>query len=63
MTYLDSAILNILERFCHWFQLLTGRTNVWLAAQLTNLSVIVYFVRIRAVARAISKRSTMRSPT
>ncbi len=44
MTYLDSAILNILERFCHWFQLLTGRTNVWLAAQLTNLSVIVYFV-------------------
>lgn len=44
MTYLDSAIVKLLERFCHWFQRLTGRTNVWLAAQLTNLSVIIYFV-------------------
>jgi hypothetical protein len=44
MTYIDSAILNLTEWFCHKFQLLTGRTNVWLAVQLTNLSIVVYFV-------------------
>ena len=44
MTYIDSALLNLTERCCRRFQLLTGRTNVWLAAQLTNLSIIVYFV-------------------
>lgn len=44
MTYLDSAILNLTEWVCRKFQLLTGRTNVWLAVQLTNLSIIVYFV-------------------
>jgi hypothetical protein len=41
---IDSATLDLTEWFCRRFQLLTGRTNVWLAAQLTNLSVIVYFV-------------------
>ena len=44
MGYIDSAILNATERLCRRFQLLTGRTNVWLALQLTNLSIIVYFV-------------------
>jgi hypothetical protein len=44
MTYIDSVIVNLTERFCRRFQLLTGRTNVWLALQLTNLSIIVYFV-------------------
>jgi hypothetical protein len=44
MTYVDSALLNLTEWFCHRFQRMTGRTNVWLAFQLTNLSVIVYFV-------------------
>jgi hypothetical protein len=44
MTYIDSAILNATEFLCHRFQRLTGRTNVWLAVQLTNLSVIVYFL-------------------
>jgi hypothetical protein len=44
MTYIDSAILNFVEWLCRKFQLLTGRTNVWLAVQLTNLSIIVYFV-------------------
>jgi hypothetical protein len=44
MTYIDSAILNLTEWSCRRFQLLTGRTNVWLAVQLTNLSIIVYFV-------------------
>jgi hypothetical protein len=44
MTYIDSVILNLTERLCRRFQLLTGRTNVWLALQLTNLSIIVYFV-------------------
>lgn len=44
MTHIDSAILNAVEVFCQRFQRLTGRTNVWLAVQLTNLSVVVYFV-------------------
>jgi hypothetical protein len=44
MTYIDSAILDLTEWLCHRFQLLTGRTNVWLAVQLTNLSIIVYFI-------------------
>jgi hypothetical protein len=44
MTYVDSFILNVIERCCRAFQLLTGRTNVWLAVQLTNLSVVVYFI-------------------
>ena len=44
MTYIDGFILDLTERFCRRFQRLTGRTNVWLAVQLTNLSIIVYFV-------------------
>lgn len=44
MTYIDTAILNLTERLCRTFQRLTGRTNVWLAVQFTNLSIIVYFV-------------------
>jgi hypothetical protein len=44
MTYIDSIILNLAEWACRKFQRLTGRTNVWLALQLTNLSIIVYFV-------------------
>jgi hypothetical protein len=44
VTYIDSVILNLTERSCRKFQLLTGRTNVWLAIQLTNLSIVVYFV-------------------
>jgi hypothetical protein len=44
MTDIDSVLLNLTERLCRRFQLLTGRTNVWLAVQLTNLSIIVYFV-------------------
>ena len=44
MGYVDSAILNLTEWACRRFQVLTGRTNVWLAVQLTNLSIIVYFV-------------------
>ena len=41
MTYVDQAVLNLTERMCRRFQTWTGRTNVWLAFQLTNLSVIV----------------------
>ena len=44
MTYLDSLILDLVERVCRRFQAWTGRTNVWLAFQLTNLSIVVYFV-------------------
>ena len=44
MIYIDSALLNLTEWLCRKFQLMTGRTNVWLAFQFTNLSIIVYFV-------------------
>lgn len=44
MLYVDAAIVNLVERACRRFQRLTGRTNVWLAVQFTNLSIIVYFV-------------------
>ena len=44
VAYVDTVLLNLTERCCQKFQLLTGRTNAWLAVQLTNLSVIVYFV-------------------
>ena len=44
MTYIDSVILSLTEWACHRFQLLTGKTNVWLAVQLTNVSIIGYFV-------------------
>src|SRR5438067_2701542 len=43
MTYVDSAILDLTEQACRRFQVLTGRTNVWLAFQLTNLSIVVFF--------------------
>src|SRR3954464_5840359 len=44
MRAIDSALLNLTERLCHRFQVVTGRTSVWLAFQLTNLSIVVYFV-------------------
>lgn len=44
MIPIDTALLNLTEAFCRRFQRLTGRTNVWLAFQLTNLSIVVYFV-------------------
>jgi hypothetical protein len=44
MTYVDSAVLNLTERMCRRFQTWTGRTNVWLAFQLTNLSIVCYFI-------------------
>ena len=44
MTYVDSAVLNLTEWICRRFQTWTGRTNVWLAFQLTNLSVVIYFI-------------------
>ena len=43
MTYLDTVLLNLTERICQRFQQRTGRTNLWLAFQLTNLSVVLYF--------------------
>ena len=39
-----SDIVDWTEILCRRFQVLTGRTNVWLAIQLTNLSIVVYFV-------------------
>lgn len=44
MLYIDSGLLNLTEWCCQKFQVLTGRTNVWLAFQVTNLSIIIYFV-------------------
>jgi hypothetical protein len=50
MTRNDSALLDLTERFYRRFQLITGRTNIWLAVQLTNLSIIMYFVWAAAVS-------------
>src|SRR3954471_1568822 len=44
MTYLDTAVLNLTERLCRRFQAWTGRTIVWVAFHLTNLSIVLYFV-------------------
>ena len=44
MTFIDSTVVDWTEALCRRFQMLTGRTNVWLAIQLTNLSIVVYFV-------------------
>jgi hypothetical protein len=44
VTFVDSAVLDFTERMCRRFQAWTGRTNVWLAFQLTNLSIVVYFI-------------------
>jgi hypothetical protein len=49
MTYVDSAVLNLTELMCRRFQTLTGRTNVWLAFQLTNLSIVVYFIWVAGI--------------
>jgi hypothetical protein len=44
MTYIDAFILDLTERMCRTFQAWTGRTNVWLAFHLTNLSIVLYFI-------------------
>ena len=44
MLSVDSALLDLTEWLCRRFQALTGRTNVWLAFQLTNFSIVVFFV-------------------
>jgi hypothetical protein len=44
MIGIDAFLLDLVERACHRVQLLTGRTNAWLAVQLTNLSIATYFV-------------------
>jgi hypothetical protein len=49
MTYIDSAVLDLTERICRRIQMWTGRTNVWLALQLTNLSIVVYFMWVAAL--------------
>jgi len=51
MTWIDTALLNLTERLCRRFQVLTGRTNVWLAVQFTNLSIVVFFVWTGAFVR------------
>jgi hypothetical protein len=49
MSYVDSAVLNFTEQLCRRFQVWTGRTNVWLAFQLTNLSIVMYFTWVAAL--------------
>jgi hypothetical protein len=41
---IDTMILDVTEWACRKFQVLTGLTNVWLAVQITNLSIVVYFI-------------------
>src|SRR4030095_9387212 len=58
MLHVDSAVLDLTERLCRRFQVLTGRTNVWLAVQLTNLSIILYFLcaPVSFLRRAVGTR-------
>src|SRR5215471_8774088 len=49
MTFVDTALLDVTEWLCRRFQALTGRTNVWLAFHLTNLSIVVYFTWVGAI--------------
>src|SRR6478752_4432462 len=44
MLTIDSVLLDLTEWLCRRFQVLTGRTNVWLAFHLTNFSIVVFFV-------------------
>src|SRR6266567_2971586 len=44
MTYVDLAVLNLTELVCRRIQIWTGRTNMWIAFHLTNLSIVVYFI-------------------
>jgi len=44
MLAVDSALLDLTEWLCRRFQVLTGRTNVWLAFHLTNFSIVVFFI-------------------
>ena len=53
MPGIDTAILDLTEWVCQRFQVLTGRTNVWIAVQLTNLSIIVYFVAAAIYFQAV----------
>jgi hypothetical protein len=50
MTYVDAALLDLTEWLCQRFQAWTGRTNVWLAFHLTNLSIVVYFTWVGALS-------------
>ena len=65
MPGIDELILDLTERLCQRFQVLTGRTNVWLAVQLTNLSIIIYFfsaaIYFPAVQSARARGSRSRS--
>jgi hypothetical protein len=54
MTAIDLWTLDLTEWLCRRIQLLTGRTNVWLAAQLTDLSIVVYFAWVAMTVRVIS---------
>jgi len=49
MTFVDAALLDLTEWLCRRFQAWTGRTNVWLAFHLTNLSVVLYFSWVGAL--------------
>jgi len=49
MTYVDAVLLDLTEWLCRRFQAWTGRTNVWLAFHLTNLSIVIYFTWVGAI--------------
>ena len=39
----DAFVLDLTEAACRRWQRLTGRSNIWLAVQITNLSIVLYF--------------------
>jgi hypothetical protein len=53
-TIVDSLLLTLVEQLCHRLQRVAGVTNVWLAVQLTNLTVAGYFAWAAAYSARIS---------
>jgi hypothetical protein len=49
MSYVDAGLLELTEWGCRRFQVWTGRTNVWLAFHLTNLTIVLYFTWVTAL--------------
>jgi hypothetical protein len=49
MVFVDTVLLELTEWGCRRFQAWTGRTNVWLAFHLTNLTIVLYFTWVTAL--------------
>lgn len=58
MGRIDQKLIDIYERFSHWFQRLTGLDCFWLAKRSFDLALIVAFVSIYLTARVFPNVSS-----